>query len=133
MKLNLKTWLIELRAPFFTATFVPVIAGSLLAWAYFGIFKWFHFLLTIFGATMIHAGLNMINDYFDYISGNDVINKEKNPPFSGGSPFLPSGILKPKSVYFAAISCFLIGAIIGLFLAFDMGLENGWVIILIGI
>jgi 1,4-dihydroxy-2-naphthoate octaprenyltransferase len=126
-------WLGELRAPFFTAAIIPVIAGGVTAWAYFGVFLPLEFFLTLMGAVFLHAGTNVINDYFDYKSGNDTINDEKNQPFSGGSPYLPAGRLSPSSVYATAIVFFAAGSAIGLYLAFAMGLQKGWVVILLGI
>jgi len=128
-------WLKELRAPFFTAAIIPVIAGVVTAWAYFDkVFLPFQFVLTLVGAVFLHAGTNVINDYFDYKSGDDIVNKEKNQPFSGGSPYLPAGRISPSAVYKYALLFFALGGLIGIYLALDMGIQKGgWVIILLGV
>jgi 1,4-dihydroxy-2-naphthoate octaprenyltransferase len=88
------------------------------------------FLLTLIGAVSLHGGTNVLNDYFDYQSGNDLLYREqKNPPFDGGSPFLIQGSLKPEEVYRVAISLFASGAVIGLWLAF----QRGWPILVLGL
>lgn len=132
-KHNVSLWLAELRAPFFTATIVPVLLGTVLAWTYGNAFFVHYFMLTLGGAVFLHAGANVVNDYFDYVSGNDMINKERNTPFSGGSLFLTSGRLKARSVHLYAISLFGIGILLGLLTVYLMGIERGWVIILLGI
>lgn len=126
---SLKIWLGEIRAPFFTATFVPVILGGVLAWHEAHIFNLFYFLLTMGGVLALHIATNTLNDYFDYQSGNDLLNKEANRPFDGGAPFLVEGLLQPKAVYRFGFSFLLIGIGIGLFLA----AERGWPIIPLGL
>jgi len=119
----------EMRAPFFTATIVPVMLGTALAWSTLKIFNPVYFALTLVGAICLHAGTNIINDYFDYKSGCDVVNVDFVSPFSGGSRLLPEGLLKPKDVYKFAMFFFGLASIIGIFLAF----ERGWAILLFGV
>lgn len=124
-------WIRELRAPFFTATLVPVLLGASIAWYRLGVFYITFFALTTVAALCLHAGTNMINDYFDYKSGCDFhpIYHEFWAPFFGGSRLLPEGLLKPNDVYIAALLSYGLGATIGVFLA----LETGWILVLLGI
>jgi 1,4-dihydroxy-2-naphthoate octaprenyltransferase len=85
-------------------------------------------LITLAGTVSLHAGTNMINDYFDYKSGDDARNQARTP-FNGGSPFLIEGILRPTSVLAAALAAFAIGGLIGLYLAWTIS----WWILPIGI
>ncbi len=112
-----KVWLAELRAPFFTAAVVPTLLGAAVAWESEGAFDPLLFLLTLAGLVFAHAGTNVINDYFDFKSGTDVVNKNRTP-FSGGSPFLITGVLRPEEVYRGAIAFFALCAAIGLYLAY---------------
>ena len=123
-------WMKELRAPFFTATIVPVLLGTTIAWYDAGIFNITRFVLTLIAALCLDAGTNMINDYFDYRSGCDLHPQYKkfSTPFFGGSRLLPEGILKPRDVFVAAILSFGLGGTLGVFLAFEVG----WVVVLIG-
>ena len=114
---KLKIWLLELRAPFFTAALVPTLLGAAIAWEAIGTFDPLLFVLTLVGVVFAHAGTNVINDYFDFKNGTDVINKNRTP-FNGGTPFLVSGILKPKEVYWGAMAFFGACAAIGLYLAY---------------
>ncbi|MFQ6050442.1 MAG: prenyltransferase [Candidatus Hydrothermarchaeota archaeon] len=117
----------ELRAPFFTATVVPVLLGGTIAFSH-GIFHIQYFLLALIGAIFLHAGTNVINDYFDFLSKDDLLVEIKTP-FSGGSGILPAGLLKPKEVFIFSLILFLIGSIIGLYLTF----VRGAFILLIGV
>ena len=74
----------ELRAPFFTATIVPILLGTAIAYNLNDTFSWFYFGLTLLGGLLLHAGANVINDYFDHKSQNDELNKEFIRPFTGG-------------------------------------------------
>jgi len=126
---RLKIWLLELRAPFFTASVLPVLLGTAAACGEGVRIHLPYFFLALLGAVSLHGGTNVLNDYFDYQSGNDLLYREqKNPPFDGGSPFLIQGILKPGEVYRFAIILLALGAAIGLFLAY----QRGWPILLLG-
>jgi len=124
-------WIKELRAPFFTATIVPVLLGATVAWHRFGLFDATRFMLTLMAALCLHAGANMINDYFDFESGCDLhpAYKEFWAPFFGGSRLLPDGVLRQRDVYAAALLSFGLGGSIGFFLAY----MTGWIILLLGL
>jgi 1,4-dihydroxy-2-naphthoate polyprenyltransferase len=49
--------------------------------------------LTLFFALVAHAGANVINDYYDALSGCDSANTERVFPFTGGSRFIQTGVL----------------------------------------
>jgi 1,4-dihydroxy-2-naphthoate octaprenyltransferase len=118
---GLKVWFMEVRAPFFTATIVPTIFGTVFAWHEDASFDALLFLLTLLGVLFIHAGTNVVNDYFDYRSGTDRINKNRSP-FNGGSPFVVEGALTPEQIYRAAIAFFAIGGVIGVALALSVSI-----------
>jgi len=118
---GLKVWFLEMRAPFFTATIIPTVFGAAFAWHESSLFDTPLFLLTLLGVLCLHAGTNIVNDYFDYRSGTDRINKNRSP-FNGGSPFVVDGILTPKQIYRAAMAFFAAGAIIGIILALSTSL-----------
>lgn len=124
-----KTWAMEMRAPFLTASIIPVILGTAIAWASFGIFNWFYFILVLIGGIAIHIGTNVANDYFDHKSGTDEVNKEFVRPFTGGSRMIQRGLMTPREVLAEALIFFAIGAAIGLYLAWQVG----WIILAIGI
>ncbi len=52
--------------------------------------------LTVFLALLVHAGVNVLNDYFDALNGTDALNTERLYPFTGGSRFIQNGVLTPR-------------------------------------
>jgi 1,4-dihydroxy-2-naphthoate octaprenyltransferase len=120
-------WLIFLatRVPFLTATIVPVLLGSVIARSQ-GYSNWWLTLLALFGACLIHLGLNVTNDVADASSGADEANV--NPTmFSGGSRMIQYGLVSRDAMKRAAIGLYAVGVAIGLFLAFTRGLELLWI------
>jgi 1,4-dihydroxy-2-naphthoate octaprenyltransferase len=80
----IKKWIVAIRAPFFTASAIPVLVGTALAWNLTGKFTFHKFVLTLIGVPLFNAGTNLANDYYDHKTGNDDININLTP-FSGGS------------------------------------------------
>jgi 1,4-dihydroxy-2-naphthoate octaprenyltransferase len=115
-----------LRAPFFTATVVPILLGTAMAW-HDGSLHWFYFLLTLVGGLGAHAGTNVINDYFDHVYGNDEANLSPTP-FSGGSRVIQDGLMSPRKVLAIALTAYAITIVVGLVLA----VLRGWPLLLIG-
>lgn len=116
-----KLYLEELRIPFFSASILPVILGALIAWARTGMFHLDTFLLTLLGGVLLHAGTNVVNDYFDHVSGNDEANVQFVRPFTGGSRMIQKGLLSPREVLIEGLLCFALGSLIGVYLTFRVG------------
>lgn len=114
------------RAPFFTATIVPVLLGTAVAWRD-GSVHWGLFAAALVGAVAINAAFDMSNDYFDHRSGTDAANRNLTP-FSGGSRTIQNGLLKPKTVLLAALAFYAVGIGIGCYLA----ATRGWAILALG-
>lgn len=74
-------------------------------------------LLTLVFALVAHAGVNVLNDYYDAINGADAANTERVFPFTGGSRFIQNGVLTPRQT--ALFGFTLLGAVVpaGLWLA----------------
>ena len=125
---RLRLWIAETRAPFFTATIVPIVLGSVIAWARGEPFHWGLFFLTLLGGLLLHAGANMINDYMDHLRGTDAVNVEFVRPFTGGSRMIQEGLLTPRQILTASVLCLASGSMVGLYLAS----VRGWAILPIG-
>jgi 1,4-dihydroxy-2-naphthoate octaprenyltransferase len=118
---KMKTWLAEVRAPFFTATIVPILLGAAIAWDRIGTFNFGLFLLTMLGGLLLHTGTNVANDYSDHRSGTDELNVEFVRPFTGGSRMIQSGLLTPREVLSGALAAFALACVVGLYLAYVRG------------
>jgi len=121
-------WIRLARIPFLTASVIPTVLGAVIAWNLHNSFRMGYFVLTLIGAVCLHMGTNIINDYFDFQSGCDVINVDGFPPITGGSHVLVEGLIKPRNAYIAAISLFSVPTIIGVILS----LTVGWMVIILG-
>ena len=119
-------WVMKTRAPFLTASVVPILLGTLIAWARTGTFHPGYFVLTLIGGVCVQAGVNMTNDYFDHTWGSDEVNVEFAAPFTGGSRLIQMGIVSPKTMLWQGLAFFLIGGLLGLFLAYTRGSAVLW-------
>ena len=125
---RVKLWIAESRAPFLTATIVPIVLGAAISWARGEPFHWGLFFLTLLGGLLMQAGANMINDYMDHLRGTDVANVEFVRPFTGGSRMIQEGLLTPRQILTASVLCLVLGSLVGFYLA----AVQGWPILLIG-
>lgn len=123
-------WFEELRAPFLTASIIPVMVGGAAAWAVLGEVDWWLFLLTLLGVMLLHLGANVSNDYWDFIGGTDVVNRFRTP-FSGGSGLLVDRRLSPRRVLRLGQGLLAAGSVVGLYLVYALG-EDGWVVLFLG-
>jgi len=112
------------RLPFLTATFVPALLGTAVAWRD-GALNLGLFALTLLGAGLFHLGTNVLNDYFDHRSGADEANLTPTP-FSGGSRLIQRGLIEPASLLRLALSLYVSGTVVGLVLAALRGPELLW-------
>jgi 1,4-dihydroxy-2-naphthoate octaprenyltransferase len=117
--LKTKPWFTALRAHFLTATVAPVLIGTAAAWYTSGSFSWSAFVLALVGCVLVHLGANMSNDYFDYRSETDVLNKGGSA-YSGGSRVIQDGLIPARQILAAAIVCFVLGAFIGIWLVVSL-------------
>lgn len=127
-----------LRAPllrYFLATrpaFLSVTAvGVVLGWAHAhasGLpFAGLPALLTLLFALVAHAGVNVLNDYYDHLNGSDAANTERVFPFTGGSRFIQNRVLSARAT--AVFGVLLLLAVIppGLWLAWHSGPVLLWI------
>ena len=120
------TWLVIMRLPFLTATFIPIFVGAAVAnlsgfpvdWGWLG--------LTLLGGSLLHIGTNTANDYFDHTSGTDEANYNYMVPFSGGSRSIQMGLISAKGMLTVAIVSFALSAVVGIPLIQKAGMPVLW-------
>jgi 1,4-dihydroxy-2-naphthoate octaprenyltransferase len=129
-------YLLATRPAFLTVTLLAVLLG--LAGAYHtGIaIQMPAAALTVLGALLAHAGVNVINDYQDALNGTDALNVDRVAPYTGGSRFIQDGLLTTRATawYGAALlattmtigSWLLVQAGTGLLMIGIAGLLIGW-------
>ena len=119
---RLAIWIEATRPYSFTASVTPVLIGSVLA-VIDGPFSFGRFLLALIGSLFIHIGANLINDYYDHLSGVDTLES------MSGSQVIQRGLLTPGEMYWGGIATFGIGSVCGLLLV----ALCGWPILVLGI
>jgi len=105
--------LLASRPQYLGASVAPVLVGAALGYAVAGSFEVGLFVLAVLAIMALHAGANVVNDYFDSLSRNDWVN-ENPTPFSGGRQFIQKGILSPKATLLAGLTYLAIGVALGL-------------------
>lgn len=124
-----RAWFRALRVHFVPCNVLPAILGSVIAWARFDTFDLTGFLLVMAAVTVNYFGLAMLDDVFDFLGAVDTSTESEKNPFSGGSGVLTSGALTSRQLLTAAVVCFLIVAVIGIYFI----MTRGWMILFFGI
>ena len=119
-----RTWWMALRPFSFTASVTPVVLGAVIA-AYDGYWNWLYFGLALIGSVAIHAGTNLINDYYDWKKGTDT------PQSLGPNRPMRDGLITPRQVFIAALLCFGLGSLIGLYIVLTH--DPNYYILVIGV
>jgi len=128
-EIMIKLWIKAIRAPFFTATIIPVLLGTTIAWVHTGQIFWIKFFLTLIGVIFVHAGTNLVNDYYDHKSKNDELNLHPTP-FSGGSRVIQEGLIPAKQIFYSGLMFFGLGGMLGLYLNW---ISKGNIILILGL
>ena len=92
----LRRYIAATRPPFLSVTLVGCLVGLASAHGSGVHVGALTATLTIVFALMAHAGVNVLNDYFDDRNGTDAANTERVFPFTGGSRFIQNGILTQR-------------------------------------
>jgi 1,4-dihydroxy-2-naphthoate polyprenyltransferase len=99
-------WWRAVRPFSFTASITPVLVGTAVAFASGPVSVWL-FAAALAASVAIHAGANLINDYYDHVRGVDGADT------IGPSGVIQRGWLSPRAVYTGALVLFAVGAVAG--------------------
>lgn len=116
-----KRYFLATRPPFLLASLVPVLIGLATAHASGVALNGWSALLTMIGAVVVHAGVNVLNDYYDALNGTDDLNRERLFPFTGGSRFIQNGVLSKAATARFGTALLGCGALIGFWLFLQSG------------
>lgn len=116
------TYLAATRPAFLTASVLPVLATGALCWSSHDLaFSSGLLGLAVINIALIHSGANVLNDYFDSLSGTDDANTERIFPFSGGSRFIQNNVLTREETRNLGLALMGAGAVLGLYMAWLTG------------
>jgi 1,4-dihydroxy-2-naphthoate polyprenyltransferase len=113
-------WMRAIRIRFMLASVIAVASGISIAFWKHGVFNFTYAALTFAGVICLHASVDLLNDYWDYKRGTDIIAKRTK--FSGGTGVLPDNLLKPKMVYAAAVIFLILGVLTGTYFVIIRGI-----------
>lgn len=77
---------------------------------------------TVLFICIAHAGVNVLNDYYDALSGTDAANKERIYPFTGGSRFIQTGLLTLHQTRVLGFGLLAVASAMGIWLTAQLGL-----------
>ena len=107
-------WYMATRPFSFTASIVPVLIGTLLA-AYEGEFDFYMLVLVIIASVLVHAGSNLVNDYYDHIKGADA------PHQLGRGGMIQRGLISPRAILIFGLVLFGVATLIGFYIVYLIG------------
>lgn len=110
--MGIRIWMGEALEPSLLMSFLLVSLGTAAA-IYDGFLNLTFYILAIVGVTLAQNAVNVLNDYHDFKTGVDA--RTMKTPFSGGSRFLVSGLIKPRSAFLFGITSLLLAIPIGVF------------------
>lgn len=115
------------RPAFLLVSLLPVCVGTVAA-SYQGYsLQMGLFLLALLAILLLHAGVNVMNDYYDEQNGTDRLNTERIYPFTGGSRFIQNQILSAKQTFYFAWGLLGIAILLGLGLVWQTGSGLFWI------
>lgn len=98
-----------------TASVIPVVLGGILALKNPN-FNIEYFMLSIIAIVFLQSSVNLLNDHDDFI------NKVDTKDSYGSSGVVVEGLLTVKEVYITGIILMVLGCLMGLFLAYNVGM-----------
>ena len=110
--MGIRIWMGEALEPSLLMSFLLVSLGTAAA-IYEGFLNLTFYILAIVGVTLAQNAVNVLNDYHDFKTGVDA--RTMKTPFSGGSRFLVSGLIKPRSAFLFGMTSLLLAIPIGVF------------------
>jgi 1,4-dihydroxy-2-naphthoate octaprenyltransferase len=119
---TLAVWIYALRLPTLTASVVPVLVGSAVAWRH-DVFRAGAAFAALVGAVFIQIGTNLANDLFDFRKGADT------PDRIGPPRVIPMGWLSPGAVRDGMVIAFAVATVAGIYLVEIAG----WPVVAIGL
>ena len=126
---SLSAWILATRPQFLTITVLAVMLGTAVAVYQQNPVNWLTLAIALVASILIHGGADVLNDYYDDLSGADRINIDPLTPFAGGSRMIQRQLLTSTQMFKFGWSLFAIAVLLGLWLV----ALTGPVLILFGV
>ncbi|WP_069807243.1 prenyltransferase [Vulcanisaeta thermophila] len=128
--MGVREWFIATNPRTLMATAISATIGALTAYYLLGVFDIVRYVLTVVGVVLAQAGVNLINDYYDFKSGADVMYVKLNIRHKL-NPIIELG-LSERSIETGGYLLILVAALIGLYLGFITNLVVVLILIITG-
>jgi len=114
------------RPAFILATVMPIFLG--LGYSVYDghAINWINAVLTLLAGVLLHAAINVLNDYYDALNGTDDLNQERVFPFTGGSRFIQNEVLTRKQTSIYGIGLVFTVVVMGIYLISQTGSILFW-------
>jgi 1,4-dihydroxy-2-naphthoate octaprenyltransferase len=120
-------YVLATRPAFLTITLVGCLLGFASALAAGVAFDLAAALATLLLALLAHAGVNVLNDYYDHLNGTDACNQDRLFPYTGGSRFIQNSIFTPRQTLAFGLALFAAVIAGGLWLIDHSGAGLFWI------
>lgn len=120
-------YVLATRPAFLTITLAGCLLGFATAWHDGVAFNGWTAAATLILALLAHAGVNVLNDYYDHLNGTDENNADRVFPFTGGSRFIQNGVLSPSQTLSYGLLLFALVMAGGLWLIAQSGSGLFWI------
>ena len=114
------------RPPFLTVTLLGCLIGLATAFSSHVPLALGPALASVLFALLAHAGINVLNDYYDARNGTDAVNTDRVFPYTGGSRFIQNGVLAETEMLYFGIALFAVVTLAGVWLASVSGPDLLW-------
>ncbi len=119
-------YLAATRPPFILASVIPVLLGLAFVHYQGSPMHGTTAALTLIAGVLLHAAVNVLNDYYDALNGTDAVNTERVYPFTGGSRFIQNGVLTRQEMLGFGVGLMFAVVIIGIYLVVHAGAGLFW-------
>ena len=104
------------RPAFLAASLIPVLVGVAAVHYQGGEVSVLKLIFSLIAIGLVHAGVNVLNDYYDELNGTDRLNTERLFPFTGGSRFIQNEVLSANQTLWFGVGLLGAAIILGLVL-----------------
>lgn len=113
-------WFQAIRLRFLVSSVISAMLGAVVALYMHGSMNIYDALGVAAGVAMLHASVDLLNDYTDYKRGIDT--RTQRTGMSGGSGVLPDKLLRPEQVRRAGIACMCASVTVGSYYVYIHGI-----------
>ncbi len=118
---TVQRYFLATRPAFLSVTLFGTLIGLGTAQASGVQIVWLTAFVTVVFALLAHAGVNVLNDYYDALNGTDEMNTERVFPYTGGSRFIQNGVLTLAQTARFGVALFAAVMLAGIWLAASSG------------